>query len=85
MKTKRLIAALMALCFIFSFASCGTFVPANTQTNTDTSNGQGGTGEDNVKEEYSEDAFTAVLIYNGQVYNPADENITVHWNDGKNY
>ena len=83
MKTKRLIAALMALCFIFSLASCGTFVPANTQTNTNTSNGQGGTGDGEVKEEYSEDAFTAILVYNGQVYNPAENDIVVYWNDGK--
>lgn len=75
---KKIMSFIFATIFVLSLASCGTFTPpvnTGTDTSTDTNTG-GGVSEKEV--EFSVNAFTASLRYNGELYIPEEE-ITIYW------
>ena len=92
---KKLTAFALALIFIFSLASCGTFKPAistESDTNSDTGSDmiidtETETDSDDVgfgDEEtgFDEGAFTVALRYKDKKYVPEEE-ITVYWKNNK--
>ncbi len=92
---KKTTAFILALIFIFSLASCGTYKPAIstdsdtnsdtesdiiTDTETETDSDVPEFGDDETG--FDEDAFTVALRYNDKKYIP-DEEITVYWKNSK--